>query len=94
MHLARANVSRGLLLLILSSQLTGRTDVRNVTKYADDEISDSVYEEDGTYHEHILQHHENGKSVLPPVTIHQLCPRGLRMWIPGKIILLFVLQYI
>jgi hypothetical protein len=94
MQLSCTYVSCGLLLLILASQVIGRTNIRNVTKNVDDEMSDSDDEEDDTYHEHILPHNENGKFELPPVTIQQLCPRGLRMWIPGKIILLFVLQNI
>lgn len=85
--------AHGLLFLILASQVTARTNIHNVTKNVDG-VSDSYDDEDHTFHEHILPYHENGTFELPPVTIQQLCPRGLRMWIPGKIILLFVLQII
>jgi hypothetical protein len=82
MKLAYAFVTCSLLLLSLASQVTSATNTRNITKNAD-------HEEDDTYHEHSLSHFENNKFQLPAVTVQQLCPRGLRMWILGKIFFTF-----
>jgi hypothetical protein len=85
MQLACAYVSCGLVLLFLPSFVTGETNsTHNATKNADDEVFESDAEQNDTYSEHMSPHLENGKSELPPVVVQQLCPRGLRMWIPGK----------
>jgi len=87
MHLACPYVNRSLTLLILSSLVTGETDItHDTTKNAESDT-----EQKGTYSEHTSPHLENGKFELPPVIVQQLCPTGLCFWIPGKrLFLLFV----
>jgi hypothetical protein len=94
MQLACAYVNCGLVLLVLSSFVTGETNTtHSATKNADDEGFESDGEQNDTYSDHMLPHLENGKFEHPPVIVQQLCPRGLRMWIPGKrLILLFVVH--
>lgn len=80
MHLACAYVSCAVTLLILSSLVTGESDItHNATKNAESDA-----EQNGTYSGNMSPHLENGKSELPLVIVQQLCPRGLRYWIPGR----------